>query len=109
MRSWSNPGRKQKENEIREKEVCFPLVGDPRMPKRVVCWKGQKRRNLKFQMRITGVPFGRTEVLVAPLQPQERDLAAILLGGKVPRGLGRWEKVEKCSIVLTYCLSCLEK
>ena len=35
-------------------------------------------------MVITGVPFGRTEVLVPPLEPQERDLAQ----GKGPRGPG---------------------
>ena len=39
---------------------------------------------LKFQMGITGMPFGRTEVLVPPLEPQERDLAQ----GKGPRGPG---------------------
>ena len=53
-----------------------------------------KRQNLKFQMGLTGAPFGRTELLVPPLEPQERDLAR----GKGPRGLGRWEKVEKCFI-----------
>ena len=37
-------------------------------------------------MGITGVPFGRTEVLVPPLEPQERDLAL----GKGPRGSGGW-------------------
>ena len=37
-------------------------------------------------MGITGVPFGRTEVLVPPLEPQERDLAR----GKGPRGPGGW-------------------
>ena len=33
-------------------------------------------------MGIIGVPFGRTEVLVPPLEPQEGDLAQ----GKGPRG-----------------------
>ena len=46
--------------------------------------KTRKTSNLKFQMGITGVPFGRTEVLVPPLEPQEHDLAR----GKVPRGPG---------------------
>ena len=35
-------------------------------------------------MGITGVPFGRTEVLVPPKQPHERALAQ----GKAPRGPG---------------------
>ena len=35
-------------------------------------------------MGITGAPFGRTELLVAPLEPQERDLAR----GKGPKGPG---------------------
>ena len=37
-------------------------------------------------MGITGAPFGRTELLVPPLEPQERDLAR----GKGPRGPGGW-------------------
>ena len=40
-------------------------------------------QNLKLQMGITGAPFGRTEVLVPPLEPQEHDLAQ----GRVPGGL----------------------
>ena len=39
-------------------------------------------KKVKFQIGITRVPFGRTEVLVPPLEPQERDLAQ----GKGPRG-----------------------
>ena len=37
-------------------------------------------------MGITGAPFGRTELLVPPLEPQERDLAR----GKDLRGPGGW-------------------
>ena len=48
-------------------------------------WDGQtKRENLKFQMGITGVPFGRTEMLVPPPEPHERALAR----GKGPKGPG---------------------
>ena len=32
----------------------------------------EKRQILKFQMGITGVPFGRTELVVPPLETQER-------------------------------------
>ena len=64
-------------------------------------------KKLKFQMGITGVPFGRTELLVPPLESQERDLARGKFQGAW--GLGRWENFEKCSIVLTYCLSGLKK
>ena len=49
-------------------------------------------------MGITGVPFGRTEVLVPPLELEERDLAR----GGVPGSLeaGDLEKVETCVIVV---------
>ena len=46
----------------------------------------EQRQILKFQMGIAGVPFGRTEVLVPPMEPQERDLAR----GKGPRRPGGW-------------------
>ena len=50
-------------------------------------------------MGITGAPFGRTELLVPPPEPPERALAR----GKGPRGLGRWEQVEKCFIMGSFC------
>ena len=37
-------------------------------------------------MGITGAPFGRTELLVPPLEPQECDLAR----AKDPKGPGGW-------------------
>ena len=52
-------------------------------------------------MGITGAPFGRTELLVPPLEPQERDLAR----GKGPRGPGGWgvgKKLENVSF-LSHC------
>ena len=45
-------------------------------------------------MGITGAPFGRTELLVPPLEPQERDLAR----GKGPRVPGGWGVGEQLKI-----------
>ena len=47
-------------------------------------------------MGITGAPFGRTELLVPPLEPQERDLAR----GKGPRVPGGWGVGKKLENVL---------
>ena len=52
----------------------------------------------KFQMGITGVPFGRTEVLVPPPEPHERALAR----GKGPRGPGINRFKEKCKNVVFF-------
>ena len=70
------------------KKRRFPFIRSvtPRVPKRVLGGWLKKCRNLKFQMGITGAPFGRTELLVPPLEPQERDLAR----GKGPRVPGGW-------------------
>ena len=68
------------------------------MPKPVFLEWLKKQQFLKFQMGITGVPFGRTEVLVPPLEPQELDLAR----GKGSRVPGRWgfgKKNENVSFV----------
>ena len=46
-------------------------------------------------MGITGAPFGRTELLVPPLEPQERDLAR----GKGPMGPGGWGFGKKLKTV----------
>ena len=50
-------------------------------------------------MGITGAPFGRTELLVPPLEPQERDLAR----GKGPRGPGGWGVGKKLENVAFLC------
>ena len=50
-------------------------------------------------MGITGVPFGRTEVLVPPPEPHERALAR----GKGPRGPGINRFRKKCKNVLFFC------
>ena len=70
------------------KKRRFPFLRPviPRVPKRVFLDWSKKRQNLKFQMGITGAPFGRTELLVPSLEPQERDLAR----GKGPRVPGGW-------------------
>ena len=52
-------------------------------------------------MGLTGAPFGRTELLVPPFEPQERDLAR----GKGPRGHGGWgvgKKLENVSFFGTF-------
>ena len=59
---------------------------NPRVPKRVFWGWLNNCQNLKFQMGITGATFDRTELLVPPLEPQERALAR----GKGPRGPGGW-------------------
>ena len=75
----------------------FPFLRpvNPRSPKRVLGGWLKKCRNLKFQMGITGAPFGRTELLVPPLEPQERALAR----GKGPRGPGGWGFGKECKHV----------
>ena len=67
------------------------------MPKRVFVGMVKKKQNFKFQMGITGAPFGRTELLVPPPEPQERALSR----GKGPRGPGGWgfgKKMQQCFI-----------
>ena len=80
----------------------FPFLRpvNPRVPKRVLGGWLKKCRNLKFQMGITGAPFGRTELLVPPLEPQERDLAR----GKGPRGPGGWGFGKKLENVLFWAI-----
>ena len=99
--------RKQIENE--KKKISFPPPGDSQSAK--TCFFGLFKttlQNLKFQMGITGAPFGRTELLVPPPEPQERDPAR----GKGP-GLGRWEQVEKCFILgalfFLFCFCVLQR
>ena len=61
----------------------------------------------KYKMGITGVPFGRTEVLVPPPEPHERALAR----GKGPRGHGGCYYRNKCNIMkflFDMCLTWLE-
>ena len=70
------------------KKRRFPFLRpvNPRVPKRVFLDWSKKRQILKFQMGITGAPFGRTELLVPPPESPGRALAR----GKGPRGPGGW-------------------
>ena len=56
----------------------------------------EKRQNLKFQMGITGAPFGRTGLLIPPLESQERALARGE-GPRVPGGWGVGKKLKNVS------------
>ena len=58
-----------------------------------------------IQMGITGVPFGRTEVLVPPLEPHERTLAR----GNGPRGPGFKRFKEKCKPVSFFGICTVSK
>ena len=49
-------------------------------------------------MGITGAPFGRTELLIAP-PGIARTSSCSGEGSQGAWGLGRWENVEKCFIV----------
>ena len=60
----------------------------------------RKTSNLKFQMGITGVPFGRTEVLVPPPEPHERALAR----GKGPKGPGIRGFRKTCEHVIFFAM-----
>ena len=66
-----------------EKETSFPPRGESQSAQ--TCFGGggggKKCRNLKFQIGITGAPFGRTELLVPPPESPGRALAR----GKSPR------------------------
>ena len=68
-------------------------------------WRNRNRGfepiSKNFQMGITGVPFGRTEVLVPPPEPHERALAR----GKGPRGPGINRFREKCKNVTLFDIS----
>ena len=57
-------------------------------------------------MGITRVPFGRTEILVPPLEPQERNLAQ----GKGPRGpeLNHFRKKCKKVSFVNACFICFD-
>ena len=87
---------RQKQIENEKKKISFPPPGDSQSAQ--TCFLGWLRtcRILKLQMGITGAPFGRTELLVPPPEPQERALAR----GKGPRGPGGWgfgKKLENVS------------
>ena len=79
------------ENE--KKQILRPVI--PRVPKRVFLGWLNKCRNSKFPIDRTGAPFGRTELVVPPLEPQERALAR----GNGPRGPGGWGVGKKCKNV----------
>ena len=84
---------KQKRIENEKEKISFPPPGDSQSAQ--TCFFGVAEQmlkyELKFQMGITGAPFGRTELLVPPPEPQERALAR----GKGPRGPGGWGDGKK--------------
>ena len=92
---WSNPRKKQKENG--KKEISFPPRGESQSAQ--TCFGGwlKKCRNLKFQMGITGAPFGRTELLVPPTESPGRALARGQ-GFRVPGGWGVGKKLKNVSL-----------
>ena len=77
---------------MKKGRVLFLRQVIPRVPKRVFLGWSKKRQQLKFQMGITGVPFGRTELLVPPLEPQERD----------PGGWGVGKKLETVALFCNF-------
>ena len=58
----------------------------------------EKPQNLKREMGMNGAPFGRTELLVPPLESQERALAQ-KQGPRVPGGWGVGKKWKKLSFL----------
>ena len=58
----------------------------------------EKRQVLKFQMGITGAPFGRTELLVPPPESPGRALARGK-GPRVPGGWGVGKKLKNVSFL----------
>ena len=57
-----------------------------------------KNVKLKFQMGITGAPFGRTELLIPPPESPGRALAR-LKGPRVPGGWGAGKKLKNVSFL----------
>ena len=75
------------------------FITKPEKPETGETETGVLNRFPKTSMGITGVPFGRTEVLVPPPEPHERALAR----GKRPRGPAINRFREKCKNVV-FCL-----
>ena len=81
------------ENE--KKKISFPPPGESQSAQTCFLGCSKKRQILKFQMGITGTPFGRTELLVPPPESPGRALAR----GKGPRGPWGWCVGKKLKIV----------
>ena len=82
------------------KKRRFPFLRAvmPRVPKRVLGGWLKTCRNQKFQMGMTGAPFGPTELLVPPPESPGRALARGE-GPRVPGGWGVGKKLKNVSLL----------
>ena len=98
---------RQKQIENEQKKISFYPVGDPRVPKRVLGGWLKKCRNLKFQMGITGAPFGPIGMKICPTTPPSRAFARGK-GFRVPGGWGVGKKLKNVSFLGHFFLNFLQ-